>query len=130
VRPATRFDGATQLSYSIGLSLIVPLALLRAGHLVMPWWLRGQHDYDRGVHDPSLWAAFHAYLLFAGFLPAILGLGAGFKGLARRPADVWAWVGVISNGAFSLVAVRLYSLLFHEGFFSFVLSSLPKFVDV
>ncbi len=130
VTSAAGSDRAVRWSYSIGIVLIGPLAMLRASHLLMPRLFQGEHDYDRGLHDPGLWAAFHAYLLFAGFVPALIGLAAGIKGLARRPSEIWAWVGVVSNAAFVLVAAQLYLLLLREGFFSFVLRALPRFVDV
>ncbi len=123
-------DRGVRVSYAIGLTLVASLALLRAGHVVLPWWFDGRADRARGVHDAAVWATLHAYLLIAGFVPAVTGLVLGLLALRRRVDDVWTWVAVASNGSFVLVALQLAAVLAREGFVSFVFDALPRFLDV
>lgn len=123
-------ERAVRVSYAIGLALFGALAMLRTGHGLLPWWFDGKTDYARGVHDPALWARLHAYLLMAGFAPAVVGLVLGLVALRRRVDDVWTWIAVVSNGSFVLVALQLGVVLAREGFVSFVLDALPRFLDV
>lgn len=117
-------------SYFIGIPLATSLGLLRAGRALLPALFRGQGDYALGLHDPGLWAKLHAYLLAAGALPALVGLLAGLVSLKLRSDDVWAWVGAVTNGAFVLVAMDLFWVLTQDGYFGFIISALPRFLDV
>jgi hypothetical protein len=122
-------EWAIRTSYTIGVVLVAALLALRLSHGLLPWWFDGVRDYDRGVHDPSVWVAFYAYLLFFGLLPALLGLVLAALSLRGGP-DPWSWVGLVLNGAFALLSLRLYLVLAREGFFEFVLTAMPRFIDV
>lgn len=117
-------------SYSIGIPLATSLGLLRASRALLSACFRGQGDYALGFHDPGLWAKLHAYLLMAGALPALVGLVAGLASLKLRFDDVWGWVGAVTNGAFVLVAMDLIWVLTRDGYFGFIISALPRFLDV
>lgn len=119
-----------RVSYFVGIPLSCSLALLRSCWVVLPRLFSGQSDYTLGVHDPALWARLHAYLLVFGTIPAGFGLFAGLASLRRWPDEWWAWIGAITNGGFVLVAINLYWVLMRQGFFGFVLSALPRFLDV
>lgn len=126
-------DGEAPLvrtSYSIGIPLVTSLGLLRASRVLLPALFRGQGDYALGLHDPGLWAKLHAYLLVGGALPALVGLLAGLASLRHRFHDAWAWVGAVTNGAFVLVAMELFWVLARDGYFGFIISALPRFLDV
>lgn len=120
----------SRASYTIGIPLASALALLRVSWAVLPELFRGRGEYALGVHDPALWSRLHAYLLVGGTIPGCLGLLGGLRCLRSDPSDGWAWVGAVTNGAFVLVALDLYLALARQGYFSFVLSALPRFLDV
>ena len=123
-------DPRARISYSTGVPAVAALALLRVAHTVLPAVHHAPEDYSLGVHDSALWAALHAYLLVGGALPCLVGLAMGVWAVKLRPDDTWGWVGCVTNGAFVVVAGELGWVLARQGYFAYVLSALPRFLDV
>ncbi len=108
----------------IGVTSLVFLKMLHLFARTFPAWV------PYGFRLSELWAQRYSYLLFFGLPAAIAGVTCAMVAIRQESRDPAIWVALVLNTVFVLTSARLYAILFDQGFFGFVLSALPRFVEV
>ena len=113
---------SVRMSLFFGTLLISAFTGLVGAHRLLP-------RLDDGF-DPDVWVRLYVNLLVVGTPLALAGGILAAASIWERPLHGSAWWGLVLNVLFLIPAVRLAILLSRQGYFEFVLDTIPTFLEV